>query len=143
MNSIKITPNYKIVKHLVFALFVIFSFNFLSAQEKATTSSGDLTFMEDVINYGKIEKGAHGERVFKFTNTGSEPVVISQVKSTCGCTVPAFTKIPIMPGAEGEITVTYDTKRVGAFTKTITVVSNAKSQNMKLIIKGEILREES
>ncbi|MCX6275492.1 MAG: DUF1573 domain-containing protein, partial [Bacteroidetes bacterium] len=73
---------------------------------------------------------------FKFKNTGKEPLVISNAKGSCGCTVPTWPKEPIMKGQTGVIKVHYDTKRVGAFTKTVTIESNSKTNPRVLTIKG-------
>ena len=101
---------------------------------------GELTFQSEVIDYGKIAQNANGERIFKFTNTGDAPVVISKVKTSCGCTVPEYQKTAILPGNSSEIKIKYATNRVGAFTKGITVTSNAKNKNQVLKIKGEVLK---
>ena len=87
----------------------------------------------------KIAKGSDGVRVFEFTNTGSEALVISDVKSSCGCTVPEKPKGPIAPGETGQIKVKYDTKRVGPIRKTVTVYSNAIEAIKALKIKGEVI----
>ena len=75
-----------------------------------------IEFKTDVIDYGEIAKGSDGVRTFEFTNTGDAPLIISNVKSSCGCTVPSIPKEPIMPGESGEIAVKYDTNRVGGIT---------------------------
>lgn len=93
-------------------------------------------------NYGKIEKASTGVRFFKFTNTGTAPLVISNAKGSCGCTVPSYPKEPIMPGAVGYIKVKYDTKRVGAFTKYVTLTTNATSNtSTRLKIYGTVEAE--
>jgi len=101
-------------------------------------SGAKIEFKEEIIDYGTIEKGADGVRKFEFTNTGNEPLIISRVYSTCGCTVPKKPKEPIAPGESGEIEVKYDTKRVGPIRKTITVYSNAGPVPFPLKIKGTI-----
>jgi len=78
-------------------------------------------------------------RTFTFTNTGNAPLIISEVKTSCGCTVPTYSKEAIMPGKDGEIKISYDTKKVGSFTKTITVLSNANQERKTLKIKGAIV----
>ncbi|BDS12913.1 DUF1573 domain-containing protein [Aureispira anguillae] len=93
-------------------------------------------------NYGKIEKASTGVRFFKFTNTGAAPLVISAAKGSCGCTVPSYPKEPIMPGEAGYIKVKYDTKRVGAFTKYVTLTTNATSSSTtRLKINGTVEAE--
>ena len=101
-----------------------------------------LTFEEEVIDYGEIDKNADGNRVFKFTNTGTTPLIISKTKGSCGCTVPTYDKEPIMPGKSGEIRVKYATNRVGRFSKTVTITSNASEPKKIVRIKGEVLNPE-
>lgn len=98
-----------------------------------------IEFKSDTIDYGTIEKGSNGVRVFEFTNTGDEPLIISQVKSSCGCTIPKKPKDPILPGKTGEIEVKYDTNRVNPIRKTITVISNAETPTVALKIKGLVV----
>tara|TARA_B100000809_G_scaffold265985_1_gene326678 strand:- start:18579 stop:18995 length:417 start_codon:yes stop_codon:yes gene_type:complete len=99
-------------------------------------------FEEEVIDYGKIKKDADGNRVFKFKNTGGSPLIITQTKGSCGCTVPTYQKEPIMPGETGEIKVKYATNRVGRFSKTVTITSNASEPKKVVRIKGEVLKLE-
>lgn len=99
-----------------------------------------MVFVEEVIDYGKIAHNADGNRKFIFVNNGTKPLIISNTQGSCGCTVPTKPEKPIMPGERGEIGVKYATDRVGAFTKTVTVTSNAEGQATKtLTIKGEVL----
>lgn len=98
-------------------------------------------FEQETIDYGKINKDADGNRVFKFTNTGGSPLIITNAKGSCGCTVPTYDKEPIMPGETGEIKVKYATDRVGRFSKTVTLTSNATESKKVLRIKGEVLAE--
>ena len=98
-----------------------------------------IEFKTDTIDYGTIAKGSDGVRVFEFTNTGDEPLIISQVKSSCGCTIPKKPKDPILPGQTGEIEVKYDTNRVNPIRKTITVISNAETPTVALKIKGLVV----
>lgn len=105
----------------------------------ATNAQAKIQFKTDTIDYGEIEKGSDGLRVFEFTNTGNEPLIVSDVKSSCGCTVPEKPKGPIAAGASGVIKVKYDTKRVGKIRKTVTVYSNATEPIKALKIKGEVM----
>ena len=98
-----------------------------------------IEFKESTIDYGTIEKGTNGLRVFKFSNTGNIPLVISRVKASCGCTIPKTPNKPILPGESGEIEVRYDTKRVMPFRKTITVISNAVNSTELLTIRGIVI----
>jgi hypothetical protein len=120
----------------IVTLFALFLFVIPThAQENVAK----IEFKSDVIDYGQVENGSDGIRVFEFTNTGDAPLVISRVYSSCGCTIPKKPEEPIMPGETGEIEVKYDTKRTGPIRKTITVNSNATEATKALKIKGEVL----
>jgi hypothetical protein len=96
------------------------------------------------INYGDLMQGDNGLRIFKFKNTGTAPLIISEVLKTCGCTSPDYTKTPIMPGEAGEIKVSYDTNRIGHFTKFVTVYSNDPENNsVQLKINGNVKPKEN
>ena len=96
-------------------------------------------FDTEVIDYGEIEANSDGNRVFTFKNVGKSPLIISQVKGSCGCTVPTKPDKPIMPGETGEIKVKYATNRIGPFSKTVTITSNAYEDTKVLRIKGRVL----
>ncbi|WP_111308093.1 DUF1573 domain-containing protein [Confluentibacter sediminis] len=123
------------MKHLITILFIGLISLSVNAQDKVAK----IDFKTDTIDYGTIEKGANGVRVFEFTNTGDAPLIISNVTSSCGCTVPSWTKEPVMPKATGKIEVKYDTNRVNPIRKTITVISNASTPTVALKIKGEVV----
>ena len=106
-----------------------------------TVSAQEFKFEKETIDYGKIAQKSDGKRVFEFTNIGDEPIVITRVQSSCGCTIPKKPEKPIMPGEKGQIEVSYDTNRLGGFTKRITVYSNAKNKVKALKIKGYINKE--
>jgi hypothetical protein len=95
-------------------------------------------FESEVVDYGTIEHNADGNRVFKFTNTGKEPLIISNAVGSCGCTTPDWPKEPIKPGASGVIKVHYATDRVGQFEKTVTITSNADTPSKVIKIKGVV-----
>lgn len=97
-----------------------------------------MLFESETLDYGTIENGSDGNREFKVKNIGKEPLIISQVIPTCGCTFPQVPTEPILPGKTGIIKVHYDTKRVGAFEKGITVKSNSKTPGMMIHIKGVV-----
>lgn len=98
----------------------------------------EFKFDAETINYGSITQGSEGKRLFEFTNIGDAPLIIKNIKSTCGCTIPKKPEKPIMPGEKGKIEISYDTKRLGGFSKAITIYSNAKSERKMLKIKGYI-----
>lgn len=96
----------------------------------------------NTIDYGTVVKGVDtGVRTFEFTNTGDEPLVITNVRSSCGCTVPSKPQAPIMPGKSDKIEVKYN-MNPGTISKTITVESNAKNIDngtVALYIKGKVV----
>jgi hypothetical protein len=125
--------------------FVVFGAFVATAQKPAATpaapaqSGGPVMTLETItIDYGVIEKGADPIRIFKFTNTGNEPLIIKSAKGSCGCTVPTYPQEPIMPGEISKIEVRYDTQRVGNFTKTVTLTTNEGEATRTLTIKGEV-----
>ena len=103
--------------------------------------SQEFKFETETIDYGKIAKGSKGERTFVFTNVGDAPLIITNIQSSCGCTIPEKPKDPIMPGEKGKIKVSYDTNRPGGFSKIITIFSNAKNARKVIKIKGFVDKE--
>ncbi len=123
------------MKKLAIIAFVAF-FGF------AAHAQAKFEFKSETIDYGDIAKGSDGVRVFEFTNTGDEPLVVTDVKSSCGCTVPKKPENAIAPGDTGNIQVKYDTNRVGPIRKTVTVYSNADEPVKALKIKGTVLSDD-
>jgi len=103
----------------------------------------EITFVKNLHDFGEIPNAGDGTYDFEFKNTGKEPLTITNVRTSCGCTTPSWPKEPIAKGKTGVIKVKYDTKRVGNFTKTITVTSNAKNPSEVLTIKGKVLPQEN
>ena len=122
------------MKNLAIVLFISLMTLGVQAQEKVAK----IEFTSDTVDYGEIEKGSDGVRVFEFKNTGTAPLIISKVSSSCGCTIPKKPEGPIMPGESGEIQVKYDTNRPGPIRKAITVLSNADTPTKILKIKGTV-----
>ncbi|MBP9602248.1 MAG: DUF1573 domain-containing protein [Lutibacter sp.] len=104
-----------------------------------------IEFKEETINYGEVEKGKDdGIRIFEFTNTGDQPLIITNAKSSCGCTVPEWSKEPIAPGGKGQIKVQYN-MNPGPISKTITIESNAVNKPNGMVplrIKGTVIVKE-
>lgn len=128
------------MKRTLLILAVLFTGILTYAQNGAK-----IEFKEETINYGTVTKGEDsGKRVFEFTNTGNEPLLIRDAKSSCGCTVPSFPKEPIAPGATGTIEVQYN-MNPGPISKTITVTTNAINTENGMIalrIKGLVIVKE-
>ncbi len=110
-----------------------------SAAEKAGAALSQKGSVPSTWNYGTIKNGSSGYRYFKFTNTGRAPLVISDGKGSCGCLVLTWPKEPVMPRQTEYIKVNYDTKRTGAFTKYVTLTTNAQSNTTtRLKVEGTV-----
>jgi hypothetical protein len=127
-------------KIVYFALIFLFTGNLIAQQRNAAIS-----FESENFDFGKVKESAGPvTHKFEFTNTGSQPLVITKVTPSCSCTVPAWTKDPVMPGAKGFISATYDVKgRIGIFEKTVTVSSNAERATVVLKIAGDVTQSMS
>jgi len=110
---------------------------------KKDPNAGIFQFESELIDYGTIQQNADGKREFKFKNVGKSPIIISRAKGSCGCTVPTWPKKPIMPGESAVIGVKYATNRVGAFSKSITLFSNASEPTKVIRIKGKVLKADA
>ena len=119
-----------------FYLLVLASCN----RQEGNRMKGDavIAFAETKYEYGEIPFQGNGDCEFTFRNNGKTPLVLTHVKSTCGCTIPEWPGEPIKAGGKGTIRVTYDTKRVGTFMKSIYVYSNASNGVQKLLISGTV-----
>lgn len=112
------------------------------APVKANQNAPEISFEKTVHDYGTIPYKGDGKCEFKFTNTGKEPLILTNVRSSCGCTVPKWPREPILPGQSEVIHVEYKTTRIGRINKSITVHSNAKNSSVVLRIKGQVARQE-
>lgn len=109
----------------------------LNAQE--LISGPAISVDKTTHDYGALNYGANGECEFTIKNSGTEPLLITDARPSCGCTVPVFPKEPIAPGKSATIKVSYDTKREGDFQKSITIMSNASNEPTKVVyIKGSV-----
>jgi len=104
-----------------------------------------IEFAETEYDFGNVIEGEKVKHIYKFTNTGKEPLIISNAKATCGCTVPNWPREPIAPGDGGELTVVFDTKNKGKVggqlqTKRVTVTANTDPVNSYVNIKGKVER---
>jgi hypothetical protein len=107
----------------------------------ANPNAAKISFKEESYFFGEIPEGPQVTHEFKFTNTGKEPLILNNVRASCGCTTPSWPKEPVLPGKEGTILVTYNTQgRPGVFSKTITISSNATEPNRVIDIKGEVVK---
>ena len=99
-------------------------------------------FAESEYDFGKVKEGEKVVHVYKFTNTGKEPLIINSAKGSCGCTVPEWPKDPVAPGATGEIKVEFNSKgKVGQQSKTVTIMANTDPNPSQIIIKGVVEKD--
>ncbi len=129
----------KRILHLTLILFLVAAFNTVIAQEKPK-----IVFEQTDHNFGSFKESEGVQTTtFKFKNEGTVPLVLSNVRASCGCTTPQWTREPVAPNATGEIQVSYNPKnRPGAFNKTITVSSNAENPTVVLRISGSVEQRE-
>jgi hypothetical protein len=127
---------------LILSITAAFATVFFAANTFAQTEVTDgpkIEFSKETHDYGEVAYGGNGTCTFEFKNTGNAPLIISNARGSCGCTVPEWPKDPIAPGKSGVITVKYDTKRTGAINKSVTITSNAVNEPTKIVrIKGNV-----
>ena len=111
---------------------------FAQTETNTSDSKAEISFAKTEHNCGTITQGDNGSCEFEFTNTGTEALTLTQVKASCGCTVPEWSKEPVLPGAKGKIVVKYNTNNIGVFHKIINVYSNAKTNHIVLTISGDV-----
>ncbi len=109
---------------------------------EANPNAPVITFDKTVHDYGDVPYNGDGKCQFTFTNTGKEPLILTNVRSSCGCTVPKWPREPIMPGESEVIHVEYKTNRIGSINKSVTVQSNASNDVVRLRITGKVLSPE-
>ncbi|MBM3453848.1 MAG: DUF1573 domain-containing protein [Bacteroidetes bacterium] len=130
------------MKNLIFSFaFLMAAFVTVTAQGTPVQSGAKIEFSKETHDYGNIKYDGEPYCSFDFKNTGDQPLIISNAKGSCGCTVPEYSQEPIAPGAKGTIRVKYDTKRPGPINKTVTITSNAVNVEggiSILRIKGEV-----
>ncbi|MDE6439736.1 MAG: DUF1573 domain-containing protein [Bacteroidales bacterium] len=139
----------KAIRILALGLAVMASFAVAEVKAQATSLEAEKTegpsikFDNTTYDYGQIEQGANGDCEFTFSNVGTEPLLLSDVRASCGCTTPSWTREPIMPGKTGTIKVHYDTNRLGGINKAITVTTNGNPERVVLRIAGNVSPKEN
>jgi hypothetical protein len=127
-------------RRLLFLFFALIAFA-LNAQTPEGPKSGPIiTFTENSFDFGDIIQGDTVKHVFNFKNTGTAPLIISEVITTCGCTAPKWTNKPVLPGKTGEIAITYGSAgKEGLQNKVITVLSNSVNTPVRVSIRVNVL----
>ncbi len=125
----------KIVLIFILAISVI-GFSSMTSTENPAAK---IEFDKLIHDFGKIPQGKPVKVVFKFTNTGNDVLLLTNVVKSCGCTTPVFSTEPVLPKQKGTIELGFDAQSVGAFNKKVTVFSNAENDQIILTIKGEVV----
>lgn len=113
--------------------------NPVSADEIDTVNVAKISFEEKEYDFGTITEGKIIEHTFNFTNTGKAPLIISNARSTCGCTIPKWPKKPVAPGEQGEIRVRFDSKgKKSAQNKPVIITANTYPNTSKVFLKGVV-----
>lgn len=123
------------------SLILFFATN-VFAQEKPDKNAAKITFDATSYDFGEIKYADSAFWLFKYKNTGKEPLIISNAQASCGCTTPLWTREPVKKGKYGIIKVQYNTNIVGAFQKNVTIYSNATNSPVVLTIKGVVKPKE-
>ncbi|MBK6732116.1 MAG: DUF1573 domain-containing protein [Bacteroidetes bacterium] len=130
----------------LFSIIAIVSFSMATifAQEltEANPNAPEFKWVEETHDFGTIPQSVPVTNKFYFENVGKEPLIVSNVQKTCGCTVTDWTKEPVMPGQKGFVAAEFNAAKEGPFTKAITVQSNSKTPNVKLYFKGTVQKAE-
>ncbi len=123
---------------MICAVIVGFAFAANTAMAQSNEKP-EFKFNEEKHDFGKIPQGTPVTTIFEFTNIGQEPLILTNVQPTCGCTIADFTKTPVKNGDKGVIKITYNAAFAAPFTKTIVVTSNATTPTKNLVIVGEVV----
>lgn len=129
------------MKKIFLALVILLSFTTSYSQTAPPADNrnqAEISFDKESFDFGTIPQNVPATHIYAFTNTGKEPLIITSASASCGCTVPDWTKEPVSPGKKGFIKATYNAAGLGGFTKTVTVLSNAKRGQVVLTIKGDV-----
>jgi len=105
-----------------------------------TDTKAEFKFVEEKHDFGKVPQGKPVTTDFVYTNIGVEPLILTEVKPTCGCTIADYTKTPVKKGEKGSIKITYNAAVEAPFNKTIVVTSNANTPTKYLVIVGEVVK---
>ena len=125
------------MKRILLVCAVILGFAFTASAQDS--EKAEFKFNEEKHDFGKIPQGTPVTTVFEFTNIGKEPLILTEVKPTCGCTIADYTKTPVKSGEKGVIKITFSAAAAMPFNKTIVVKSNAKTPEKYLNIVGEVV----
>lgn len=132
------------MKKLIMSVAVLVAIAATYAQMSAKAASDNpnkasFAWESTTHDFGKVEKGKPINFEYNFTNSGDIPLIISNVKASCGCTVTDYTTEAIKPGESGMVKATYNASKVGVFSKSVTVIANTNEDPVILVLKGEVV----
>src|SRR6195952_3174737 len=113
------------MKKILMICAVVLGFAFTASAQDS--GKAEFKFNEEKHDFGKVPQGTPVTTIFEFTNIGQEPLILTEVKPQCGCTIADYTRTPVKKGEKGKITITYNAAAAFPFNKSITVTSNAKT----------------
>jgi hypothetical protein len=125
------------MKKILMICVVILGFAFTASAQDS--EKAEFKFKEEKHDFGKIPQGTPVTTLFEFTNVGKEPLILTEVRPTCGCTIADYTKTPVKNGEKGIIKITYNAAVAAPFNKTIVVTSNSKTPTKYLNIVGDVV----
>lgn len=136
------------MKTIIPIIAMIFFFSMAQAQKDQSQLNTDkavkpinVEWSEKIHDFKDIPVGTPVTATFTFKNIGKEPITVNRVKSSCGCTVASYSKEPVLPGKEGQVSATYNAARQGSFNKSVNVYLSDNSQ-LRLSLKGKVLAKE-
>lgn len=136
------------MKTIIPIIAMIFFFTMAQAQKDQSQLTTDkavkpitVEWSEKIHDFKDIPVGTPVTATFTFKNIGKEPITVTRVKSSCGCTVASYSKEPVLPGKEGEVSATYNAAKQGPFNKSVNVYMSDNSQ-LRLSLKGKVLAKE-
>lgn len=127
------------MKQLFLVSILLMTLVFSNAQNNTESK---IVFDNPIFNFGVIYKGSKAECLFSFTNKSQSAIAIINIKASCGCTAPSWSKEPVKPNGSGEIKVKYNTNNIGPFVKTLSIFSTISKEPITLTIKGEVKRKQ-
>jgi hypothetical protein len=125
------------MKKILMICAVILGFAFAASAQDSEKPA--FKFNEEKHDFGKIQQGTPVTTIFEFTNVGKQPLILTDVRPTCGCTIADYTKTPVKSGEKGNIKITYNAAIAAPFNKVIVVTSNAETPQKNLNIVGEVV----
>jgi len=124
----------------LFVLCIGFGVIAQTAAQEAQESGAKIAFSETTFDFGDITQGDRVTHTFAYENTGNEPLILSDVKTTCGCTATNWDREPLAPGESAEITVNFNSRgKMGVQNKVVTILSNASNSSAKVKIVTNVL----